>query len=793
MLQSRSPGISCLGIIGVVVAWSSLPTIALAQIAPDNSLGSERSQVTRSPVQGAPAELIQGGARRGSNLFHSFSEFNVGDRQRVYFANPAGVQNILSRVTGNNPSNLLGTVGVTGNANLVLLNPNGILFGQNARLDIRGSFLTSTADSLQFDNGFLFSASNPQAPPLLTVNVPIGLQFGANPGGIHLQGVKQTDLRVGSGQTLALVGGDILLDGGGLAGSPPLRCPDPSCAPRVLEGGGFTAPGGRIELGSVAAGSMVTISARRNSAGTAQTNSGWELGYQGVQGFQDIRLNQAARVEANGGSIQVQGRRITLTDGSQIATITQGSQTGKNLTIRAAELLEVIGFDPTTRRPTRIVSGTAPGSTGNAGNLTIETQNLRVVNGAVISSGTSGAGTGGDLTVQAKSIEVIGINIIDLAQRQRLPSSIVNQAGQGSTGNAGNLTLETESLRVVDDASISVGTFAAGNGGNLTVRAKSIEIMGSNQQRGPSSTLVAQAFRGSTGNAGDITLITDRLYIQQGSVRAASVESGSAGNITIQANSQIILADNGRINASTIDGQGNITLTTPLLLMRRNSSITTNAAGNGTGGNITINAGFLVSAPNENNDIIANAFAGSGGQIRISAQGLFWFNLRSRQELQRLLNTSNPVDLDPRQLPTNDITAFSQANPTIDTGSITLQTPDLDPTQGLTVLPTDLTDPSQLIAATCPADQGSSFAITGRGGLPEDPRQPLIGQVIWQDDRGSGGGEENQAATEVSHHAIVEAQGWIVDRTGTVILVARQPHTQRLMGFEHPSCAMFKP
>lgn len=784
MFPSRSPGITYLGIIGVVVAWSSLPAIALAQISPDNSLGSERSQVTRSPVQGSPAELIQGGARRGSNLFHSFSEFNVGDRQRVYFANPAGVQNILSRVTGNNPSNLLGTMGVTGNANLVLLNPNGILFGQNARLDIRGSFLASTADSLQFDNGFLFSASNPQIPPLLTVNVPIGLQFGATPGGIRLQGVKQTDLRVGIGQTLALVGGEILLDGGGLAGSPPLRCPDPSCAPRVQEGGGLTAPGGRIELGSVAAGSLVEIT---------PTNPGWELGYQNVQQFQDIRLNRAARVEvnANGGSIQVQGRRITLTDGSQIVTLTQRSQAGKNLTIRAGELVEVIGFDQSTGRPSRIANETTPGSTGDAGNLTIATQNLRVVAGGVISSGTSGAGNGGDLTVSAKLIEVIGSNALD--RRLRLPSSIVNQAGQASTGNAGNLTIETESLRVVDGAAISVGTFAAGNGGNLTVRAKSIEIIGPNPLGGPSSTLVAQAFRGSTGNAGDITLITDRLYIQQGSVRAASVESGSAGNITIQANSQMILANDGRINASTVNGQGNITLMTPLLLMRRGSSITTNAAGSGTGGNITINAGFLVSAPNENNDIIANAFAGSGGKITISAQGLFWFNLRTRQELQRLLNTSNPAELDPRRLLTNDITAFSQANPTIDSGSVTLQTPDLDPIQGLTVLPTDLTDPSQLIAATCPADQGSSFAITGRGGLPEDPRQPLIGQVIWQDDRGGGSAEGDQAAIGVSHHAIVETQGWIVDRTGMVILVARQPYTQRLIGFEQPSCAMSKP
>lgn len=94
-------------------------------------------------------DLIEGGARRDSNLFHSFSEFNINNGQRVFFANPAGVDRILSRVTGNTQSNILGTLGVLGNADLFLLNPNGIVFGPNARLDVWGSFLATTAD-LQF-------------------------------------------------------------------------------------------------------------------------------------------------------------------------------------------------------------------------------------------------------------------------------------------------------------------------------------------------------------------------------------------------------------------------------------------------------------------------------------------------------------------------------------------------------------------------------------------------------------------------------------------------------------------
>ncbi len=168
-----------LGMGGLVGA----PQPVLAQIVPDNTLGAERSQVSSDFVRGLPAELITGGAARRSALFHSFSTFNVGEGQRVYFANPIGIENILTRVTGSDPSSILGTLGVNGGANLFLLNPQGILFGPNARLDVAGSFLASTAERFTFADGSGFSAVNPQAAPLLTVNLRPGLQYGANATG----------------------------------------------------------------------------------------------------------------------------------------------------------------------------------------------------------------------------------------------------------------------------------------------------------------------------------------------------------------------------------------------------------------------------------------------------------------------------------------------------------------------------------------------------------------------------------------------------------------------------------
>jgi filamentous hemagglutinin family protein len=178
-----------------------------AQIVPDNTLGAQSSQVYRV---NATRERITGGATRGSNLFHSFREFNISEGRAAYFANPAAIRTIFSRVTGNNPSQIFGTLGVEGDANLFFINPNGIIFGPNATLDVRGSFIASTANSIAFPNGENFSATNPNAPPLLTIDVPvpIGLVFEGSDRGIIL---NRADLH--TGQNLSLVGGTILSSG----------------------------------------------------------------------------------------------------------------------------------------------------------------------------------------------------------------------------------------------------------------------------------------------------------------------------------------------------------------------------------------------------------------------------------------------------------------------------------------------------------------------------------------------------------------------------------------------------
>jgi filamentous hemagglutinin family protein len=982
MVQRWRRGIRYLATIGALAGASFLPELpSAAQLLPDNSLGVERSIITPGGnLQGQPADLIEGGARRGGNLFHSFQDFNVGNLQQVYFANPAGVENILSRVTGRNPSNILGTLGVLGNANLFLINPNGILFGPNATLDIRGSFVASTASSVHFADGTEFSAVNPSATPLLTISVPIGLQFNGGEGDIVVQagqvrrsnnpftemgdagqlpGTAQMVNSLISGAAFDAISGNLspesdvdlyqlfliegqpftastvgssdintqlfLFDSNGLGVSAnndsigfqstvplyqpfiparsgiyylgissypnrplssqgsifdavenpsgsgarlPLMGWDERLGPTVrpntgaytitlnrrseglqvqpgrtlalvgnqvrLEGGRLEAPGGRVELAGVGGSGVV---------GLAQQGQGLRLSVPDELARADVFLTENALVDISAGgsgSISIHGRNVNMTSSSLLAGIAPklGSvdSTAGDIEINATA---AINMDASN-----ITNDVGIGAIGNGGNLNLTTGAFSTTNGAGLYARTYGVGNagniniaarnavsfdyslafsvvapmgqgrGGDIRITADSVSVTSISqLASLTQGDGDAGNVIINARDTVRfdGSDSRLSIASSAFSSVGDSS-PAGRMANGNGGDIRITANSVfftngaRLRANTNGRGDAGNVIIYAhdtvsFDGEsgassgiastgTGNGGSINITSGSLLLSNGAELSVSSEGlGSAGSLTIKAGA-IQLDNQGRIRADTVSGGGNINLRSPLLLLRRNSSITTNATGTATGGNINIDADFIVSPPNENNDIIANSFRGSGGQITLTAQDIFGFEVRTREDLQRLLNTTNPDELDPRRLPTNDITAFSQANPTIDTGAVTVQTPDLDPTQGITELSTDLIDPSQLIVATCPADKGSSFAITGRGGLPEDPRQPLMGQVIWQDERGAGEERGGRKVESVRRAPLVEAQGWIVDRTGRVVLVTQQPQTHKAGAFRHPSCAL---
>ena len=892
--------------------------IAHAQVIPDETL-PQNTIVTKN---GNISE-IQNGTRVGNNLFHSFEEFSVPDGSTALFdlgTINQDVQNIISRVTGNKRSQINGIIRINDAANLFLINPQGIVFGANAELDIRGSFLASTANSIQFPDGREFSARNSSTPPLLSINVPIGLQFGANPAPIENQSTG--GLHLDSLQTLALVGGE-------------LRFP----------GGHLTAPQGRIELGSVGENSFVQIT---------PTINGFTLGYEGVENFQDIHLSQQSIVDASGtgsGFIHIQGGQVNLTQASQILANTEGNIDGGDITIQAEQLnlkegafvsastfgdgaagrlmvnaasVEIIGtrnlqevldtlFEEKTITLPELGTGlfslsfgsgaansliintetlslqeggfisTSPFSTGSggdmmvrasesvelvgselfadsygqgdAGQLTVQTRQLRASEGGGIFNSTFDAGRGGNVRIQASdSIELIGTT-----PDGRFKSAIASNAFEDATQATGNVIIETRRLTIQDGAGIGAATFGTAQGGTVNVQASdSVELIGTSANGRELSSLNTQSF--GTGAAGDIEVYTRRLVLRDGGVISTTTQNagragrlvvrasesvelsgistdgkfpsslrsdassdsvpsgfipppqtevlGEAGDVTIDTRRLIIrngaeitvngeklaaagnlgieadlirLSNGGTISATTVAGTGgNITLQTQNLLLHNQSQISTNAE-NANGGNITIDTGNLVAL--NNSDISANAQVGTGGRVTVNAFGIFGTQFRERLT------------------PESDITATSALGPEFK-GMVNINIENIDPNQGLVRLPEKFIESNNQIATGCAADEGNSFVVTGRGGLPEDPTQTLRGRTIWRDlrtlvlneDEGdyvetlhatSGSGASRDVTVEplgdrgesASDHPspIVEAQGWIINSQGQVELVAHVP------------------
>ena len=870
--------------------------IALAQVTSDNTTNT---QVTQS---GNTAE-ITGGENRDSNLFHSFQDFSVGTGNEALFDNAADISNIFSRVTGGNVSNINGAIRANGSANLFLINPAGVVFGEGASLNIGGSFYGSSASSILFEEGE-FSATDLENPPLLTVNAPIGLSFRDNPGEITVTGAN---IGVGLGQSLTLIGGEINIDSssinalGGIVNlgavsaegtvsideNANLDFSNVSLADISLEDGsnvstngngsgdinvnardlsltssnfnaGINAEnstaqtqGGDINVnatetivleestfsanlleGAVGNAGNINISTTNLELNGTSNNSRSSLiaNTFGEGNAGRITINATGEVSSNGfgqilsqvldgaignsGGIELTANSLDLTQFQLIANTREAEGNAGSVDINAVD-------DITLNQGTLILSQVRDGAVGDAGDINIAAGSLELNNSLVVAD-SSGIGSSGDINIVVEDTIILqGLtNVeneldIDTSEGRLPPSGIttgldqlldpetgeVQNSGQGEAGSinitasqlnltdlasvssnieettvggGGEVEVTVDSLNISNNAAISTFTVNDSDAGSITINSQTIDLLAGGR--------LVSATDGA-GNAGSINLnVSDRLNIDNANAATApriefnneltnellgrtglfangtENSTGNAGDIDVSSD-LVTLSNGAEVTTNNTAGEGgNINLqVSESITLRENSLISSEATNAADGGNISIDTDFIIAFPGDSN-ILASAEQGQGGSIDIMAESLFGITEGARDGSGNDINASS------------EVTGLD--------GTITIDTPDVDPAEGASDLPSNVVEPKEISAQACNANiaktKPNSLTVAGKGGIPISPESPLDSDSIIVDGSTSDVASAAEESVATNYGQIVPARGVKIAKDGDIILTARR-------------------
>jgi len=521
------------GLISLIITGFIVP--GYAEITLDGSLGT--ASTLPGPDYMIGAEL---GRQKGNNLFHSFGEFNINTGDSATFTGPAHIENIIGRVTGGNPSLIDGALNSTiPSADLYLLNPNGVMMGPNAKLDIDGSFHLSSADYLRFADGQRFEA-NTKVSPLLIVAPPEAFGFLDKMGDIKIIGSKlengDKDFSVMAGNLL-IVSSDIrstTLDG--QAGHILLQAANSiqiAASTIVSE----TQSGGSGHAGNIMLKSPIIVlddhievkgvdyEPKNTQVSTRTTGTG-DGGYVQIDApLQLIISNSAifAQTEATGnaGDITLNVGKLTFQDGGRVNASSAKTATGNggNITVNVRDSATIIGHSPPLPPDGRIqpsaIGSSAFGSGdsgtiritaqtlnldkygtiqtltkgfGDAGDIKITVHDLKITHGADIDASNEGNGysKSGDIDITATGNVFITAEPVTSEETLRLNEKFVYNNHLGGvysiaekTGHGGNIKLTAGKLTLRDNGVISAKSTAyTGDGGNININTNELYISG---------------------------------------------------------------------------------------------------------------------------------------------------------------------------------------------------------------------------------------------------------------------------------------------------------------------------
>lgn len=544
--------------------------------------------------------LIEGGTIRARNLFHSFLQFSVQKGGNAYFNNAQTIQNIISRITGNNISRIDGLIRANGQANLFIINPKGVIFGPNTRLDLGGSFFTSTATSVIFSDGLEFGTNVQKTQANLSIREPVGLRFIGQSGTINVfgdgyslsrrdplispflgAGQNTTGLKVSPGKTLAIIGNEINLNGG------------------VLE-----ALFGNIVIGSISSGEVRFDTELDN----------WD--FKNIDLFEGIQLSNNSLLDASGsGNISIYGNNIGFFSGS-VALIQNFSQAPSgNINVFSSGEFSLDGISTNGLIPTTITTESV--SSGKSGDILITAKRVKVQNGASISSRTYASGIGGDIKLNSeKSVDVIGFSEVNPGIISLINSSTV------TFGKSGDININTNSLTAKSGGIIIALTLGKKDAGDVNISANHITVDGANSI-GLVSSISSNSF--GFGNSGSIKIKASTLkLLEGGTLNAIGFSDGNAGDIYVDTDKSILIKTSPEVEIPFDTGLGirqsgiTTSVSRPSLFYQNIFNITEAPSGNA--GRIFVNTPELNLSRGA--IISTNRSTGLGGQIAISANSI---------------------------------------------------------------------------------------------------------------------------------------------------------------------------